>query len=70
MAVAGRDYFTVVGMLMQMQLGVVYCDVRTGHLSQVWGWKELLNHECARQMRNLDPAHAFRIYRWSGIYVQ
>ena len=69
MALAGRDYFTVVGMLSQMTASVA-CDVKTGHLSQVWGWKEISEHRCWSRMRNLDPAHAFMFFRASGIYLQ
>ena len=70
MALAGRDYFTVVGMLSQIHASLA-CDVKTGHLSQVWAWKdELREHGCWKQMRNLDPVHAFRFYRSGGIYMQ
>ena len=68
-ALAGRDYFTVVGMLSQVNASLA-CDVQTGHLSQVWAWKEFKQHMCYKKMRNLDPVHAFRYYRSGGIYVQ
>ena len=70
MALAGRDYFTVVGMLRQLQSSLLHCTVKSNHLSQVWAWKELMGHPCTRGMRNLDPAHAFRFERSGGIYVQ
>ena len=69
MALAGRDYFTVVGMLRQIVASVA-CDVKTAHLSQVWGWKELKEHECTSRMRILDPVYAFRFSRTGGIYMQ
>ena len=69
-ALAGRDYFTVVGMLRQLQSSLLHCTVKSNHLSQVWAWKELMGHPCTRGMRNLDPAHAFRFERSGGIYVQ
>ena len=69
MALAGRDYFTIVGMLGQIKASVA-CDVESGHLSQTWGWKQLQEHRCCPTMRNLDPAHAFRFYRSGGIYMQ
>ena len=69
MALAGRDYFTIVGMLAQIKASVA-CDVESGHLSQTWGWKQLQEHKCCPTMRNLDPAHAFRFYRSGGIYMQ
>ena len=68
-ALAGRDYFTVVGMLSQIVASVA-CEVQTGHLSQVWGWKQLQEHKCVSRMRHLDPVHAFRLYRSGGIYMQ
>ena len=68
-ALAGHDYFTVVGMLHRL-VGSLACNVQTGHLSQVWGWKELLNQRGVSKMRNLDPVHAFRFCRSGGIYMQ
>ena len=68
-ALAGRDYFTVVGMLNQICASLA-CDVKSGHLSQVWAWKELSEHKCVAKMRNLDPVHAFRFFRSGGIYMQ
>ena len=69
-ALAGRDYFTVVGMLRQLQSSLLHCTVKSNHLSQVWAWKELMGRPCTRGMRNLDPVHAFRFERSGGIYVQ
>ncbi len=66
---AGRDYFTIVGMLGQMKASLA-CDVKTGHLSQVWGWKQLKEHRCVSRMQNIDPVHAFRFFRSGGIYMQ
>ena len=59
-ALAGRDYFTVVGMLRQLQPSLSHCTVKSNHLSQVWAWKGLMEHPCTRGMRNLDPVDAFR----------
>ena len=67
---AGRDYFTVVGMLGQLQSSLSYCTVKSNHLSQVWAWKGLMEHPCTRGMRNLDPVHAFCCKRSGSIYVQ
>ena len=69
-ALAGRDYFTVVGMLRQLRSSLLHCTAKSNHLSQVWAWKELMGHPCTRGMRNLDPVHAFRFERSDGIYVQ
>ena len=69
-ALAGRGYLTVVGMLRQLQSSLLHCTVKSNHLSQVWAWKELMGHPCTRGMRNLDPVHAFRFERSGGIYVQ
>ena len=69
-ALAGRDYFTVVGMLRLLRQHLTYCQAQSDHLSQVWGWKELLQHRCAAGLRNMDPVHAFRFYRSDGIHVQ
>ena len=68
-ALAGRDYFTVVGMLSRIEASLA-CEVKSSHLSQVWGWKQLLEIQCVARMRNLDPVHAFRFYRSGGIYMQ
>ena len=63
-ALAGRDYyFTVVGMLRQLQSILSHCTVKSNQLSQVWAWKGLMEHPCTRGMRNLDPAHALRALR-------
>ena len=67
---AGRGYFTVVGMLGQLQSSLSYCTVKPDHLSQVWAWKGLMEHPCTRGMRNLDPVHACRFERSGSIYVQ
>ena len=69
-ALAGRDYFTVSGMLSHVQKQLRYCDMQSDHLAQVWHWKALLELPCTRSMHNLDPAHAFRFSRSNGIYVQ
>ena len=69
-ALAGRDYFTVVGMIRLLQESLKYCRVESGHLSQVWGFKELMAHRCTATMHNLDPVHAFRFSRSGGIYMQ
>ena len=55
---------------MQLREHLTYCHVQSNHLSQVWGWKGLLEHQHVVGMRNLDPVHAFRFYRSGGIYVQ
>ena len=67
---AGRGYFTVVGMLGQLQSSLSYCTVKSNHLSQVWAWKGLMEHPCTRGMRNLDPVHACCFERSGSIYVQ
>ena len=69
-AMAGRDYFTVVGMLRQLQSSLSHCTLQPNRLSQVWAWKGLMEHPCAHGMRNLDTVHAFRFERSGGIYVQ
>ena len=43
-ALAGRGYFTVVGMLQQLQSILSHCPVKSNHLRQVWAWKELVGH--------------------------
>ena len=67
-ALAGQGYFTVVGMLRQLQSSLLHCTVKctvkANHFSQLMG------HPCTRGMRNLGPAHAFRFERSGGIYVQ
>ena len=35
-ALAGRDYFTVSGMLSHVQKQLRYCDMQSDHLAQVW----------------------------------
>ena len=69
-ALAGRGYFTVVGMCRQLQPSLSRCTVKSNHLSQVWAWRGLMEHPCTRGTRNLDPVHAFRFERSGGIYVQ
>ena len=70
MSLAGRDYITVEGMMRLMQQNLRYCNVKSDHLSQVWAWKNLLEHRRARGVRGLDPVHALQFYRSRGIYVQ
>ena len=67
---AGRGYFTFVGMLRQLQSSLSHCTVKSNHLSQVRAWKGLMEHPCAGGMRNRDPVHAFRFEHSGGIYVQ
>jgi len=70
-AIAGQDYFTVPGMLNMVMTHVKHCQIKPEHLAQVWGWKELLQHEAAHAMHNLDPVHAFRYTRsTAGIHMQ
>lgn len=70
-AIAGQDYFTVEGMFDMVKAHVKYCQIKSGHLAQVWGWKQLLQHEATHGMHNLDPAHAFRYSRSTdGIHMQ
>ncbi len=69
-ALAGRDYFTVTGMLHQLRQHLHHCEVKSNHLAQVWRWKDVLQMSGVRRMYNLDPVHAFRFYRSNGIYVQ
>ena len=70
MELAGRDYFTFLGVFQQLLYSLSYCTVKSNHLSQVWAWKGLMEHPCTRGMRNLDPVHAFRFERSGSIYVQ
>lgn len=70
-AIAGQDYFTVPGMLAMVSANVKHCQIKSGHLAQVWGWKALLEHGATNGMHNLDPVHAFRYIRsTAGIHMQ
>ena len=73
-ALRGRDYFTVVGMLRRICDSLMYCKLETGHLGQVWAWKGLNETPMpghARQMHNLDPVHAIRLTRQAdGVHMQ
>ena len=73
-ALRGRDYFTVVGMLRRICDSLMYCKLETGHLGQVWAWKGLIEAPMpghARQIHNLDPVHAIRLTRQAdGVHMQ
>ena len=69
-ALAGRDYFTVPGMLAKVQHHLRYCETRSGHLGQTWKWKDMLNLDKVCPMHNLDPVHHFKFSRSNGIYMQ
>ena len=72
-ALRGRDYFTVIGMLKIVQ-DILASELHDGHLAQVWDFKGLLADPelpCSdRGMHNLDPVHAFRFTRSDGIHMQ
>ena len=73
-ALFGRDYFTVPGMLSIVRR-VLSSELRSAHLGQVWDFKSMLDDRALpcypRKMHNLDPAHAFRFTRSDdGIHMQ
>ena len=58
MALRGKDYFTVVGLLRQVQESLRYTHLHTGHLAQVWGWKALTEGDmpgATHRMHNSPP---------------
>ena len=72
-ALRGKDYFTVEGLLRQVRETLLSADLRSSHVGQVWGWKALCEGEMPGKklvMHNLKMAHAFRFSRDNGIYMQ
>ena len=73
MALRGKDYFTVEGLLQQVRQTLRHTILHSGHLSQVWQWKALTEGETPwtkRRMHNLAPAHAFRFSLDGGVWMQ
>ena len=72
-ALRGKDYFTVEGMLRRVRESM-HSHVHASHLAQVWQWKGLTEGDmpgATRRMHNLDPVHAFRFTRDpGGIWMQ
>ncbi len=67
-ALRGKDYFTVDGMLRQVRE-----TPRAIHLAQVWEWKALTAGDmpgAKRHMHNFAPAHAFRFTMDGGAWMQ
>ena len=72
-ALRGKDYFTVEGMLRQVRETLRYTLLHSSHLAQVWRWKALAEGDMpggTRRMHNLAPAHAFRFSLDNGIWMQ
>ena len=72
-ALKGKDYFTVEGLLRQVKETLKYTALSSSHLGQVWAWKGLIEGDLPGskyEMHNLRSAHAFRFSRDRGIYMQ
>ena len=73
MALRGKDYFTVEGMLRQVRGTLWHTLLHSSHLAQVWQWKTLAEGDMpggARRMHHLAPAHAFRLSLDNGVWMQ
>ena len=72
-ALRGKDYFTVVGLLAQVRAVLKYTQLCSSHLGQTWQWKALAEGDMPGNkyvMHNLKPAHAFRFSRDNGVCMQ
>ena len=72
-ALRGKDYFTVVGLLARVRESLRSVDLRSSHLGQVWQWKALCEGDMPGnkyRMHKLSTAHAFRFSRDNGIFMQ
>ena len=72
-ALRGKDYFTVEGLLRQVRETLLSVDLRSSHLSQVWNWKALCEGEMPGnkyRLHSLSSAHAYRFSRGNGIFMQ
>ena len=72
-ALRGKDYFTVEGMLRQVRETLRSMFLHSNHLAQVWQWKALTAGDmpgAKRQMHHLAPAHAFRFTMDGGVWMQ
>ena len=72
-ALRGKDYFTVEGMLRQVRETLRYTLLHSSHLAQVWRWKALTGDDMPGgryRLHNLAPAHAFRFSLDHGVWMQ
>ena len=72
-ALRGKDYFTVEGMLRQVRETLRQTILHSNHSSQVWEWKALTEGDmpgAKRRMHSLHPAHAFRVTMDDGVWMQ
>ena len=72
-ALRGKDYFTVEGLLQNVRRALQSVELRSSHLCQVWHWKALCEGEMPgnkHRMHRLSSAHAYRFSRGSGVSMQ
>ena len=72
-ALRGKDYFTVIGLLARVRETLRSVDLRSSHLCQVWQWKALCEGDMPGnkyRMHKLSAAHAFRFSRDNGVSMQ
>ena len=65
-ALQGKDYFTVEGLLRQVRETLMSVDLHSSHLGQVWHWKALCQGEMPgnkHRLHGLSSAHAYRFSR-------
>lgn len=69
-AISGHDFYTVEELFEIANRNLNYCTLKTGHLSQVWHWKELAANPLTHDISGLGQVHAIRLFRSDGIYMQ
>ena len=72
-ALRGKDYFTVEGLLRQARETLMSVDLHSSHLGQVWNWKALCQGEMPgnkHRLHSLSSANAYRFSRGNGIFMQ
>ena len=66
MALRGRNWITPDDMLDLLREHVLYTKVRSGHVRQVWAWKDLAKKEvnpCYREIQGLRHVHQIELSR-------
>ena len=69
MTVRGRNWITPEDMLDHLREHLLYTNIRSGHVRQVWGWKDLcLQHvnPCHHLMKGLRHVHHIELSRTGG----
>ena len=65
-AIAGRDYYTVAGLMKLIVDGLPGFNVRHSHLHTVWGWKDMEDDLPLPDLKRLRRVHALNFFTHRG----